>query len=294
MSASNIRHTATSYAFRRGILPAIGFAGFCALSAPAFCAQPADFPNKPIRIVAGFSTGSTVDLSARVVAEKLTEIATARAAANESSIDAAQMRLEARQQRNAILKLRAEIGAMSELLKPMVGLGSGEEMQLTGGLPEARAASRVKASDARPDIQGALQKVKAAGQSVDLAKARARLESLQGREYWRSLEELLDTEDFREHLHREFRVPIDSGVDRRQLSLRQEATHVSVRRRVDVDGEGRERLVECREPLVLVEGVVRLGSGRLPKDGGDFVACGRRRRAELAARRQRGTLQRVA
>ena len=43
------------------------------------------------------------------------------------------------------------------------------------------------------------------------------LESLQGREYWRSLEELLDTEDFREHLHREFRVPIDSGVDRRQL-----------------------------------------------------------------------------
>ena len=52
---------------------------------------------------------------------------------------------------------------------------------------------------------------------VDIARARARLESLQGREYWRSLEELLDTEDFREHLHREFRVPIDSGVDRRQL-----------------------------------------------------------------------------
>ena len=33
-----------------------------------------------------------------------------------------------------------------------------------------------------------------------------------GREYWRSLEELLETEDFREHLHREFRVPIESGV----------------------------------------------------------------------------------
>ena len=48
------------------------------------------------------------------------------------------------------------------------------------------------------------------GDGTDIAKARLKLESLQGREYWRSLEELLDTEDFREHLHREFRVPIDS------------------------------------------------------------------------------------
>ncbi|MGH9369480.1 MAG: TAT-variant-translocated molybdopterin oxidoreductase, partial [Thermoanaerobaculia bacterium] len=31
------------------------------------------------------------------------------------------------------------------------------------------------------------------------------------------MEELAQTEDFREHLHREFRVPIDSGVDRREL-----------------------------------------------------------------------------
>jgi molybdopterin-containing oxidoreductase family iron-sulfur binding subunit len=52
---------------------------------------------------------------------------------------------------------------------------------------------------------------------IDIAAARSRLGGLQGREYWRSLEELLETEDFREHLHREFRVPIDSGVDRRQL-----------------------------------------------------------------------------
>ncbi|MGH9389094.1 MAG: TAT-variant-translocated molybdopterin oxidoreductase, partial [Vicinamibacteria bacterium] len=37
------------------------------------------------------------------------------------------------------------------------------------------------------------------------------------KEYWRSLEELAETDDFREHLHREFRVPIDSGVDRREL-----------------------------------------------------------------------------
>jgi len=52
---------------------------------------------------------------------------------------------------------------------------------------------------------------------VDIGAARKKLGELQGREYWRSLEELLDTDDFREHLHREFRVPIDSGVDRRQL-----------------------------------------------------------------------------
>ncbi|HUM02115.1 MAG TPA: TAT-variant-translocated molybdopterin oxidoreductase, partial [Thermoanaerobaculia bacterium] len=52
---------------------------------------------------------------------------------------------------------------------------------------------------------------------VDIAQARSRLERLRGREYWRSLEELADTEDFREHLHREFRVPIESGVDRREL-----------------------------------------------------------------------------
>ncbi len=52
---------------------------------------------------------------------------------------------------------------------------------------------------------------------VSIEEARSRLAALRGREYWRSLEELLETEDFREHLHREFRVPIDSGIDRREL-----------------------------------------------------------------------------
>jgi len=56
---------------------------------------------------------------------------------------------------------------------------------------------------------------------IDIGQARTRLGALEGREYWRSLEELLETEDFREHLHREFRVPIDSGLgsklDRREL-----------------------------------------------------------------------------
>jgi MoCo/4Fe-4S cofactor protein with predicted Tat translocation signal len=52
---------------------------------------------------------------------------------------------------------------------------------------------------------------------IDIAMARSRLETLEGREYWRSLEELLDTEDFQQHLQREFRVPVDSGVNRREL-----------------------------------------------------------------------------
>ncbi|MGH9398732.1 MAG: TAT-variant-translocated molybdopterin oxidoreductase, partial [Thermoanaerobaculia bacterium] len=52
---------------------------------------------------------------------------------------------------------------------------------------------------------------------IDVAQVRSKLEELRGREYWRSLEELARTEDFQEHLHREFRVPIDGGIDRRQL-----------------------------------------------------------------------------
>src|SRR5262245_29377438 len=52
---------------------------------------------------------------------------------------------------------------------------------------------------------------------ISIEEARSRLAEPRGREYWRSLEELLETEDFREHLHKEFRVPLDSGMDRREL-----------------------------------------------------------------------------
>ena len=52
---------------------------------------------------------------------------------------------------------------------------------------------------------------------IDIAAVRTRLEELRGREYWRSLEELARTPDFEEHLHREFRVPIETGIDRREL-----------------------------------------------------------------------------
>ncbi|HEY7369464.1 MAG TPA: TAT-variant-translocated molybdopterin oxidoreductase [Thermoanaerobaculia bacterium] len=55
------------------------------------------------------------------------------------------------------------------------------------------------------------------GPRLDLALVRSRLSQLRGREYWRSLEELVGNEEFREHLQREFRVPVESGVDRREL-----------------------------------------------------------------------------
>jgi MoCo/4Fe-4S cofactor protein with predicted Tat translocation signal len=53
---------------------------------------------------------------------------------------------------------------------------------------------------------------------MDLAAARSRLGGLEGREYWQSIEELLETEDFRENLQREFRTPVEKeGYDRREL-----------------------------------------------------------------------------
>ena len=64
-----------------------------------------------------------------------------------------------------------------------------------------------------------------AEKKLNVAEASRLLEALRGREYWRSLEELARTEDFREHLHREFRVPVPmdkgatgaTGMDRREL-----------------------------------------------------------------------------
>jgi len=53
---------------------------------------------------------------------------------------------------------------------------------------------------------------------LDLAALRERLKASGGREYWRSLEELAETPEFEEYLHREFPEQAsmwDSGVDRR-------------------------------------------------------------------------------
>src|SRR5438270_6154481 len=44
------------------------------------------------------------------------------------------------------------------------------------------------------------------GQPLDLPSLRVKLEAAQGKRYWRSLEEVADTAEFRERLHREFPV----------------------------------------------------------------------------------------
>ena len=48
---------------------------------------------------------------------------------------------------------------------------------------------------------------------LDLAQIRQRLATLQGREYWRSLEELAETEDFKALLHREFPAQAFASMD---------------------------------------------------------------------------------
>ena len=48
-------------------------AALLSTASTAFAAQPSEYPSKPIRIVVGFSAGSVVDVSARVVGQKLTE-----------------------------------------------------------------------------------------------------------------------------------------------------------------------------------------------------------------------------
>src|SRR5512138_1980474 len=53
---------------------------------------------------------------------------------------------------------------------------------------------------------------------LDLAAVRERLKASSGREYWRTLEELAETPEFEELLHREFPEQAsvwDAGVDRR-------------------------------------------------------------------------------
>ena len=153
-----------------------------AVTAAGIAAAESELADKQRMLVAEAETMAVKILAMRAeigiqenqatLAEKLSEIATARAAANESAIDAGQMRLEARQQRNSITKLKSEIAGMNESLKPMLGLSANDSLEVTGSLPDAKAPGRATPGDSRPDIQAALHRVNAAGQSVDLAKAR--------------------------------------------------------------------------------------------------------------------------
>jgi cobalt-zinc-cadmium efflux system outer membrane protein len=115
---------------------------------------------------------SSIAAGQAALADKMAEVAAAKVAAGEPAIEAGQMRLEARRLRSSIRRMRAEIVAMTESLKPMLGLGAGSALEITGSLPAARAPSSGQPGDSRPDIQAALHRVHAAGQSVDLAKAR--------------------------------------------------------------------------------------------------------------------------
>ena len=73
MAVGNIHHLPVSLPALRHTLAIAAVAAGSTLSIPAIAAATSDFPHKPVRILAGFSTGSTVDLSARVVADKLVE-----------------------------------------------------------------------------------------------------------------------------------------------------------------------------------------------------------------------------
>ncbi|OZI23216.1 MFS transporter [Bordetella genomosp. 9] len=55
--------------FKRAAAALVAAAAFCAVSAPAQAA----YPDKPVRIVVGFSAGGTTDVIARIMAKELTE-----------------------------------------------------------------------------------------------------------------------------------------------------------------------------------------------------------------------------
>jgi cobalt-zinc-cadmium efflux system outer membrane protein len=110
--------------------------------------------------------------SQAVLADKMAELAVARAAANESALDAGQMKLDARQSRNLVRRMEAEIAAMSESLKPMLGLSASESLTVAGALPAAQLPAAAQPDDSRPDIQAAIRRAEAAEQSVNLARAK--------------------------------------------------------------------------------------------------------------------------
>jgi MoCo/4Fe-4S cofactor protein with predicted Tat translocation signal len=69
-------------------------------------------------------------------------------------------------------------------------------------------------------VTDALKTEMTKGNGIDLAAIRAKLDGVQGKRYWRSLEELADTKEFRDMLHREFPAGASEwwdGVSRRNF-----------------------------------------------------------------------------
>ncbi|HVG21673.1 MAG TPA: TAT-variant-translocated molybdopterin oxidoreductase [Blastocatellia bacterium] len=77
----------------------------------------------------------------------------------------------------------------NSITKP--GHERGEERATQSSAPEAYSGPQPSISDLRPP-------------AVDLASFRTRLSGKRGKQYWRSLEELAETDEFNELLHREF------------------------------------------------------------------------------------------
>src|SRR5690349_13186083 len=73
--------------------------------------------------------------------------------------------------------------------------------QRSGG-ESSGSVSFIPLSAIRPSSSTA--KGDSAAPSLDPAAVRARLSGKEGPQFWRSLEELADTDEFREYLHREF------------------------------------------------------------------------------------------
>src|SRR5687767_620821 len=61
-------HRSTRRWFSHGLLAGL----FAALAAPAF--SQADFPNKPVTLVVPFAAGGSLDVTARIIAEKLKDL----------------------------------------------------------------------------------------------------------------------------------------------------------------------------------------------------------------------------
>jgi len=57
----------------KNLTPAIRHILVCAVFLTAFSAQSQEFPSKPIRIISPFSAGTSADLAARVIGQKITE-----------------------------------------------------------------------------------------------------------------------------------------------------------------------------------------------------------------------------